>query len=107
MCEGRGAVVTTLIRYREDGEAEVRPLEQADRDALFGPMFSLPENDVWWKIENMPGNLTRIKLWKADRSTANVPTLDITASWDELIEAVSKYIKQYKRLNGDQMELPL
>lgn len=94
----------TLIKYNEDGTFEKRPLTQPDRDALFGPMFSLPKTDVWWSIEAIDGGLTRIWLGKAKGSTANVPTLDITGTWEVLINAVTDYVKQYKALNGSQQE---
>lgn len=100
----------TIMRYDDNGNPERRPLTQNDRDALFGPMFSLPRKTVAWEIEAIEDGSTRIKLCKMPRVKANVPTLEITGAWYDLVDAVNAYVKRFHLLHESETQcgrLPL
>lgn len=102
----------TIIRINDDGTLEQRLLSQNDRDALFDLMFSLPKKLVSWEIEALADGSTRIKLSKAPRVKASVPTLEISGAWYDLVDAVGVYVKRFNSIVAagtpeDQNLLPL
>lgn len=102
----------TVVRIHDDGTVESRlNLTQDDRDALFDPMFSMPKDDVAWEIEALDDGYTRIKLCRMPRSKANVPTLEMSGAWYELVDAITAYRKRFYALNPNtgsaQQTLPI